>query len=357
MKTKLTRIALTIAALMVVLAVLQPVQAACDSARIITTFETALVRSYLYTPGTCPGGFAGGCAFPYYSSVTGYIQGDFWILTYGDKADTNGGIDNGTFLEDTYSTYYISPYAGWVTASAFFYPAAINSTWAANPGINGCPDNVVNDADKCMAVMISDVTGVGPGGLQDRGYFVYMTDQADALGNYNFGLSGGASINLSPIPVPSITGSAADGTTAVNITVARPYSGSPGTSDGFYIDGACGIGDPIGWKVRAQNVDATGGGGSNPPPTGRDIGDWAQVSGGVNAFSVATDTVNVSCIGDEDVYLAYSICFDSGYEITFVGPNSPRVECGENLADPGDRPNVLQARPDRVRRKPTGGRR
>ena len=48
-------------------------------------------------------------------------------------------------------------YNGWVTfefSTFYAYPAYISSTWAADNGIDGCPDNVTDL--RCMAILLSD---------------------------------------------------------------------------------------------------------------------------------------------------------------------------------------------------------
>jgi hypothetical protein len=341
-KMTIDRIALAACALVVLALAAQPVVAACGDARLITGFNVSTGdRSYILTPGVCPGG-GGTCAPPYYSSVTGAIRGDFWALGAGDPFAPLSGIDNGTFDVGTSGTY-IDPFSGWITASAFYYPAEINTHWQEDPGIDGCPDTLAGT--KCTAILLSDHVG-------DLSYFAFITKLADAGLNYVFTRPGGAPINLAPIPNVGITGSTRLGPTQVQLTIAPPYGTTPGPAEGFYLDSACGsVGTPTGWRVRSQSAPGHG----NPAPSDRDVSNWGTSLGTATNFG-SSQTVTASCTGDQDIWLAYTILYDSGLELSYVGGNSTRVECGANLAEPDDRPTGPQIVPDRIRRTPSGRR-
>jgi hypothetical protein len=341
-KMRISRIALAAFVLVLLAFAVQPVEAACADARLITGFNVSTSeRSYIHTPGVCPGG-GGTCAAPYYSSVTGYISGDFWAVGSGDPFNLLSGIDNGGFHVGT-AGQYIDLYSGWITGSSFFYPAEINTSWGEDPSIDGCPDTLAGA--KCTAILLSDRLG-------SQGFFAFVTAAANAGANYVFTRPGGAPINLAPVPSVGITGSTRLGPTQVQLTVAPPFGSNPGPAEGFYLDSACaGVGTPTGWRVRSQSAPGHG----NPAPTDRDVADWGTSLGTATNFG-SSQTVTASCTGDQDIWLAYTILYDSGLELSYLGGNSSRVECGANLAEPDDRPTGPQIVPDRIRRTPSGRR-
>jgi hypothetical protein len=344
-KMTISRIAVAASVLVLLALAVQPVEAACTNARLITGFNVSTSeRSYIITPGVCPGG-GGSCGAPYYSSVTGNIRGDFWGIGSGDPFAPLSGIDNGLFDTGSYPPpyqYQLDPYNGWLTGS-FFYPAEINTTWAASSLIDGCPDTIVGT--QCTAVLLNDHFG-------GQSFFALITKRADAGLNYVFTRPGGAPINLAPIPNVGITGSTRLGPSQVQLTVAPPFGSSPGPAEGFYLDSACsGVGTPTGWRVRSQSAPGHG----NASPTDRDVADWGTSLGTATNFG-SSQTVTASCTGDQDIWLAYTILYDSGLELSYVGGNSSRVECGANLAEPDDRPTGPQIVPDRIRRTPSGRR-
>jgi hypothetical protein len=335
---------LALVATVLVLAALAapPAEAACALARLITGFNVSTgERSYIHTPGVCPGG-GGTCAPPYYFSVTGAIRGDFWGVGYGDPFAVLSGIDNGSFDVGTFGTY-IDPDNGWITSSDFYYPAEINTSWASAGTIDGCIDSIIGQ--RCTAILLSDKVG-------DQSFFAFITEAANVGGNYIFTRAGGAPVTLAPVPNVGITGSTRLGPTQVQLTIAPPFGASPGPAEGFYLDSACaGVGTPTGWRVRSQSAPGHG----NASPTGRDVANWGTSLGTATNFG-SSQTVTASCTGDQDIWLAYTILYDSGLELSYVGGNSSRVECGANLAEPDDRPTGPQIVPDRIRRTPSGRR-
>ena len=158
-------------------------------------------------------------------------------------------------------------------------------------------------------------------------------------------------IVLVPVDAPNITGSTRLGNFDVDLQVTVPNSGN-----GVYQQDGCNCA-PIGFKVL-QSVVARGG----MPPSTRDLGAWNEpmTSGGqpqdVTALG-ATASVRSACgSSNTDVYLTTQLFFDSGFSTSVVSANSARVECGPNLADPGDRPKPI--RPNGPRNdRPTNPRR
>ena len=74
------------------------------------------------------------------TSVSGNLQGLFWVLGAGNP-DFRAGVDNGRFAPRGISPYTGTPTGGWLRNYPL-YPAYIESTWAANQRIDGCPDKV-----------------------------------------------------------------------------------------------------------------------------------------------------------------------------------------------------------------------
>lgn len=321
------------ATLAIVALLASPVWAVCGVARLIQTAD-------VQTPGVCPGAF---CYGPYYTSVTSNLKGAWWALGAGDP-NLLAGNDNGSFPAIANPTAsnagfptFMYNYGQWVTGY-LYYPVTVNTTWAADGGIDNCVDGVAGT--KCTAILLSDTFG-------GQGYFALATDEAGAAtGNYDF--RGLGTINLVQIPKAGIDGSNRVSNTQVDLTVA----GIGDISGGLYLDPACDALGPIsGYRVYSQNIAGHGG----APPASRDISQWTALSAPQANLNMPT-VVSATCSGEADIYLSYSVAFDSGYEIVFVGDNSTRVECGEFLADPGDRPGQIQLNNDRVRPGRSSGR-
>ena len=99
----------------------QPAQAACGAPFLITSLNQAAgYYAYVVNPSTESGGGLDG------STVTEDVTGFFWGLGVGNPLP-GVGADNGTF--PTLSWLYIYPN----------YPAAVLTTWAADPSISDAP--------------------------------------------------------------------------------------------------------------------------------------------------------------------------------------------------------------------------
>ena len=264
-------------------------------------------NSYIYTPGLTPG-FPGGPG----SSMNVTASGAFWAIGSGDPAIGRGN-DNGTWpAVEGYNGYY---YYGFLDVTYLYgYPAAIpidgRRTWAADQRIEGCID--VFGSLPCMAVLLADqVSGVG--------YFVYMTDLADQFANYEFA-PGASAINLAQIPTVAINGLTRVNGTQVDAEVAIDLTQDE--LNGFFVDLTCGVGAPVAYKVRQQNVPR----GTTPPPDREIGGSWVDISGPIPATDPVT--VSVGCTGDQDAFLAVSLVFDSGFETAIVSADSEPIACG-----------------------------
>lgn len=301
------------------LAVAQPAQAECGFARLVRSIDTT-GYSYVATPGVTP-------TIGVISSVTNGAKGAFWILGNGNPtphpAGDELGADNGSWpaVEGSYGYYYY----GWLTFGlspyAYYpYSAAVSGTWAQDGRIDGCPDPIPN---ACIAILLNDE-------LDGVGYFALITKARDANGNYELVQPGNAPYNMVQIPKLGIDGSTTIDATKVSLDVSGPDGAA--IAAGLYLDPGCP--DPVaGYRVRSQGLAP----GSNPPGS-RAIGDWTDVSPvDQNPIPLGTpDTVEVTCAGNTDVYLAASLLFDSNFELDLVGENSTRVACGPTIADPDD---------------------
>lgn len=287
-----------------------PAEAACANAR---TFSSG----YIYTPG---GGSEG---------VTENVKGSFWVIGAGNPQPLVGN-DNGQWAPRQASIsygpgYYYGSDAGWLYIYTG-YPAnildGVSGSWAnisAAAFSDGCPDAAIPAGNLCMAAVLTDQVG-------GQGYYLLMTDAADASGNYQF--AGGGRLDLAPIPRPTVVGS--DNTSASSVTLSI---GAPDLSNGLYLDPACN--DAIAaYRVVAQILPD-----GSSPPDDRDAANWdVDLSGPVDP-SVGVDVV-ANCSGNQDIYLATVVEFDSGFQTTQVSSNSTRVECGPNFTDIQQRPRI-----------------
>lgn len=282
-----------------VTAVLQPANAICSSARLISSGY-----SYVVTPG-CEGVDCGSGP----SSVTDDVTGAFWSFGEGDET-VGAGIDSGSF------TGFLYVYPG--------YSALITSTWAADPGIDGCIDaaNTAINPNKCMAVLVMDnspATG--------EGAFALITAAPDSLTNFNF--DQGQNITLTTLNKLNINASVrTGGGTGVDVTV-----GGVSLTDiesGLWLDPACPANGGIaGYQVFAQEVPR-----DDPAPMSNNRNDWTAVGDVVPLGSPTT--ASLACSGDTDQYVTAGIVFDSNYRNVWLSGNSTKINCGANLADPED---------------------
>lgn len=335
---RIMRILTAAAALLAVVALAAPAEAACGNASIIGTtnggdvsfvmteaFETV---SYSYY-GTPAGNI------PPFSSNT---RVTFWRQGTGDP--TLGlGDDNGSFDMVAAGGIYYGAYPSY----NFYFAAQIASGWSA-PSVDGCIGG-----NSCQCLLLTDQDG-------DQGYYAIASAQS-ALTNDTFFNQGGTDGNgnnmpivMRPVPLPRFNSSSRNGTTIeLNMTVADDGGAS-------YVKDGCACG-PTGYKVLQQVVLS-----GAQPPSNRDLSGWTEavvVGGGAQGVTPIGGNVNVVADCSDtgsDVYLATQMFFDSGFTTSIVSANSARVECDPNLADPNGtkpiRPNGPRTdRPTNPRRR------
>jgi len=286
----------------------QPAQATCAEPRLFSSFGVSYF-GYIFTPG-CSSYSCGTLG----SSISDDAVGAFWAIGDGNPA-VGPGIDNGGF-----------PFLpGWAYVYPG-YPAAILSSWSADPLIDGCIDNAA-DPLRCMAVMLADLDQTMPG--DPAGAFALVTDLPDGASAYDFESPTGR-IDLEPLQAPTITlATSVGGGTGLALTV-NALSVSD-IEDGLYLDPSCETDLVQGYQMYWSTMPS-----GDPPPTSRDLGSW-NVSGPVVPLGTA-GTVTVSCatLAGNDLYLARGLVFESGFVTPYVSRNSAPVStCEGAVAVPG----------------------
>jgi hypothetical protein len=290
---KISKITLMAGIVLAAAMLVQPVFAACPNARLITA-------NYVYgTPGEVP---------------TYYAQAWFWALGSGIQGAGTGN-DNGAVVGSTDGYGYG---AGFFNAPGGYGYGYVGASWGS-AGVDGCIDATVaptpcNAAGCCTGILISDEFG-------GQGYFAFLSSTANSGQNYqNYG-----AVTLTAIPKPNIVGSVRVDASNVNVTVRCPAQAE--LAAGLALDPGCNDTVLLGCKLYSTNV-ARG----TAPPAGRELVGWSAVGG--QGTPGATQTVGLTCAGNEDVYLTTALVFDSGFEVRYGGENSTRVECGPNVANP-----------------------
>lgn len=297
----------TMAALMFVLtgyATVGPNYAVCQNIRIVSTVFPNGSFSYIYSPGVEASDVS--------STVTGDFEGTFWAMGAGHPS-IRQGVDSGAFAA-------MGPDRdGWVTHRVGS-PAFFHTNWAAGKTIDGCVDSE-DIQTACTAVLLTDQHG-------GRGYFALLT-ASPARGNYSFAQPGDGPITLAPVPVPQLVD------TAVTSSDVRATVSIDSDAAGLYLDASCPLDIVRGYRVYAQIVERDA---DAPTDRGRPRsdsgGDWVLADGGQSAggeaLSFETNAqVRVACKSTDDVYLATSLVFDSGFETRHVSANSVRIRCAD----------------------------
>lgn len=326
------RLVLIAAAIGVLMVTAQPVDAACNNARKITTFNNiGPAISYVYTPGVVVGEGGNGLNG---SSITANLSGTFWAVGAGDPAPDIGS-DSGTF--PALEWMYVYPN----------YPATLQTTWANDTRIDGCIDTDPNvpEGMKCTAVQLTDVDPT-----TGQTVFAVLSAAANQQGDYLFIQEGEAPINLIAFPVCEILDSSRDDQTGA-ITVSVDCVSEAELDPGFYLsdDPACqvnGGGGVQGLVTGYQVFTMTLPEGSAPPTDFRREA-WTPQGDPTPLGMVSTFTVG--CEGEADVYISYALLNESGFLTDSVAPNSTRMECGANLAEPEQR---IRPTRERTREKP-----
>jgi hypothetical protein len=327
---KTFKIVAVLAVLVVVAAAVQPANAACGVAR------NFFADNYIYSPGVCVSDGTYPCGAG--TSVTPAFKGTFWHVGNGNPA-IGLGNDSGIY-DQSFWTPAISP----------GYPlAGFNGGW--NPPTiqkpDGCPDvpQPGSPAAKCMAILLEDVDSEG------APVFALLTAPANAQANYDFNQGDGTPpINLAPLPKVAIVNSVRQGGgTGVALSVLLDGAG---LQDGLYINssgdcaavGGGGTSLIAGYRTRFKTQV------SDTPPEDENTAGWPDCGSGVTPLG-QPGNCSVPCAGDTNVFVSYSLVFDSGFELGIVGAPSTRAECGPNLAEPGERIRVRQSPSTSIRQK------
>jgi hypothetical protein len=355
----LKRFTLAAVVMLVLAAVAAPVYAACSSTVQINSREGTGVQtaSYIWNPATFEAlysgaGYANVPPFAYTGPpVTADFTGFFWRLGYGDPT-VGAGTDNGDYFAYRFNTYTggnpngLSWFSYYGIPGSFYYAGKVLANWAN--GGDGCMTDVALPQNPaCECVLLMDQTG-------DEGYFAIVGGnttaggdlfivQAGSDGNENAG-----PILLAPIPAPQIIDSARNETTfdiTLQVTAPAPAGGS------YLADGcACG---PTGFQLYQQIVPRGSG-----TPASRDSADWTLmtlpggVAQGVNSFGEPVTVESLCGASNSDVFLATKLVFVAGTVpgtgdplffpdasaagVDYVSGDSLRIECGPQIAEPGD---------------------
>ena len=351
----LNRIAIAAVLALFVAAAVTPAQAACGSAALVSTTDATGNKSFIWNEGvfeaTYCNGYPGYAPAGYYSPpVTAAFTADFWALGTGNPT-LGAGDDNGAWGADQWFAYYALP------TYSFYESAQIFTNWGAASAIDGCifnsgPTGAPDPGEECTCVLLLDQDGTD-------GYYAMVANSTDAISDSYLTQPGNdcnnnaGSIILKAIPKPTISGATwrdpaggGDG----NVELSLVVSGDPGN---YNLDPAvCGDCGPTAYKVMMF----TTGRGLAAPIT-REVASWTEaplVGGGAQpALGTPLGTglsVETACGGDQDVYLATMLMFDSDYNAGYVSGDSTKVECGSTLADPVNlRPRLRPGTPPELR--------
>jgi hypothetical protein len=240
-------------------------------------------------------------------SLSSSMVGSFWSLGLGNPAGV--GMDNGSLPALGYWLQYGGTNAG------EYYPYYILGTWVS-AAVDGCPDLLPNP---CMYLLVNDTDGAG------KGYFALAAVNADNVDNYDFNPLG--NIRLAELPTPKIVGSTRISASEVQVDVSLSQVPNDAAS-GLYLN--CG-GGPTGFKLYRQKVPRNG-----TPSSNRDLSgpEWAPVGPASTPAAGTANDVSITCVGDEDIYLAAALTFDSGFQVALLSENGTGVQCGPTLVDP-----------------------
>jgi hypothetical protein len=383
----MTKIAIGAAAVLVVAATMQPAQAACAGPRLLDTLAAYIVTNPAWGgaggTGTCA---YGGCyASESAAPVSENLSGVFWafdVLGDGSGGDPAipAGNDNGAWGSENWTMVNIN--VGPFPNGYYHYPAWLTTQnpetnggagnpfgWDSTALIDGCVGNVTpgTDFDECSCLLLTDE-------WEGQGYFAILSAKSTGNGNFFFFDTIGETVQLAPIPAPSVTMAERNADTGdVTFMIDVP----PVPAAGDYRDPECGCN--FGFRVYSQIVGRDG----MPPATRRActpqdyVNDSTYIPGDVTSIQAiceanglnwveaaaptggqqpitslsagrATANVTVSCDPglEQDLYLATALMAEEGPGGIGLGggnvsTSSFRVECGANYAEPN--------RPDRGR--------
>jgi hypothetical protein len=312
----------------------QPAQAACGAPFLITSINnTTGYYAYVINPTVTPG--AGGTGLNG-STVSPAITGFFWGAGVGNPA-SGVGADNGSFPASEW--LYIYPN----------YPASVLTTWAASTAIDTCIDVQGPLGSRCQVTFFQDVDTTTGAGL----FALVSTPDDPASGDFLLD-NGGVNITMAPqAGLRILTSSRPQDGTSVNLTLMGPGEGDLGAGSYLSSAPACqGAGSGgaangliVGYRAVTQVLPR-----GSAPPSDFGAGSW-NMAGGNTPIGAPTQ-ITVPCGGDTDVYASYVLLFDSGFQAPIVSNTTTRVECGPNVADPGQnrvKPEGRQAPRNRTR--------
>jgi len=296
--------------LLLVVAMVQPANAACAAARLMNS-------SYIFTPGAVYDYAVSG------DSVTDQFAGTWWALGEGDPASP-GGADSGTY-----------PAQEWLYGFGDLgYATFIQADWASDARVDGCVDLT---PATCVAIQLTDVN---PDTMEP--VFALLSAEQTALRNYEYALDG--QIDLAPLPALVITNSTRVGETGVIVDVGALDSAD--FDGGLYLDPNCtgAVGGGVGIEMFIPGVawvqQTLARGAAPPTDTNIATGGWMPVMDeGVPATSLfgAPATLDLPCAGDSDIYISYALLNESFMAVDHTTGVRFRVECGPNIADPAQR--------------------
>jgi hypothetical protein len=227
--------------------------------------------------------------------------GAFWGVGQYDPASP-AGHDNGLWASSEWLRY---------TPGAGFYLAG---DWSSSALIDGCIQNPPNPQPARMAVAWTASSG-------DDSYFVALCSTEDAIGSFGT-LVDIPGVPMTQIPKPKVNGSSRAGTTT-NLQV-----GTDPLVGGVYNTGGCTLA-VTGFKIYTHTVPR----GITPTASRNSNVGWTLLG----SSSGADVSGQVTCAVDSDIYLMSTVVLDGNVELKSGSRNgATKVECGPNLAQPGD---------------------
>jgi hypothetical protein len=282
--------------------------------------------SYVYSPFVCTGYPCPGIA-----SVSGELGGAFWAIGYGDPT-VGAGHDNSGF----------PALDGWVRTSPYGL-SYLEGGWDSTLGdarIDGCIDDVIPAGTGCTAILLSDLDASCSPLATECGYFAALTAEAlSPTAGYDFGQAGNAPILLASTP-----------------EVRHPYGEQdqewlpywtvqfPSLTGGLYPDPAC---EEIvsGFRLYQYRTASL----ALEYPAGFAPGiDW-QPSHVIDWIGPVppgqTATVQFDCDTPANVWLGYTLVFDSGFELPWItvirGLYVPAITCCTDQDRDGHCPDTV----------------
>lgn len=258
----------------------------------------------------------------------GFNKGNFAVdNTTPNCAEITCGSDNGSWASNDVEPGGDGSIA-WLLDAGIPGTFVITGDWAGagqrTNMIDGCP---TTQAPKAGPIMMVGITDQGANGVGS--FAITSALKTNIAPDYNFAFIAGTTAGnmaLRPVPRPFITGSSRVDTTHQTFNIRSLANAD--LQQGVYGDGSVSLGEAIqGFKVYQQIVPR----GAAVPTNGR--GSWTAASALVPLGAPDT-AVTVTCATNSDVYFAYSIVGNSGWEGSFVG-TSRGGQCGPTLADPG----------------------